>query len=456
MVDALFQILDPTAWHLVDLGVGAAAMALVSGVIGFGVYRRMRQDKLRLKTALNNMTQGLCMFDANVRLSICNERYIEMYNMSPAVVVPGCSLREILQHRIATGSFTEDPDQYLAAVLRELAEGKELTKVVDLPNGRKIALSQRPMPEGGWVVTHDDVTEQYQVEEQQAALRVNEVRRTKMESAIDAFRQQVESVLQTVGESTTAMKTTATALFGASGETSQRAEGAVQASNEASTNVQVAASAAEELAGSIAEISRQLVETNTVVRNAVTESQATSDKITELAAAAEKIGEVIELIRSIASQTNLLALNATIEAARAGESGRGFAVVASEVKSLAVQTAKATDEVASQILAIQTSSTSAVAAIRRIAERMQEIEQHASTAATAVGQQNSATGEIAQNVASAAQGTNETVAVLKVVAGAAAETRAAAETVLGSAEAVETAVANLRSKVENFLNKVAA
>ena len=147
----------------------------------------------------------------------------------------------------------------------------------------------------------------------------------------------------------------------------------MQASNEASANVETAATAATELSASIAEISEQLTRTTEVVRGAVGEAETTNQQIAALAEAAQKIGDVVKLIRDIAGQTNLLALNATIEAARAGEAGRGFAVVASEVKSLAVQTAKATEEIAAQILAVQGSTAAAVDAIRGIAGRMNEI-----------------------------------------------------------------------------------
>ena len=174
-----------------------------------------------------------------------------------------------------------------------------------------------------------------------------------------------------------------------------------------------------------------------------------------LATGAQKIGDVIKLIRDIAGQTNLLALNATIEAARAGESGKGFAVVASEVKSLAVQTAKATEDIASHILGVQTSTGSAVAAIRQIAGRMQEINQHTAAVAGSVEQQSAATSEISHNVASAAQGTGHVVSVLGEVSAAATQTRSSAQVVLGASETVETAVADLRAEVESFLAKVA-
>ncbi|MSP32965.1 MAG: hypothetical protein EXR03_09140, partial [Pseudolabrys sp.] len=276
---------------------------------------------------------------------------------------------------------------------------------------------------------------------------------TAIDTAIATFRPHVEKLLSSVSGSATAMRSTAGTLFGSSDQTSQRAESAVQAFHEASANVETAAVAADELSHSIGEISRQLTHTSDIVRLATSEARATDGEIAGLAQGAQKIGDVVKLIRNIAGQTNLLALNATIEAARAGEAGRGFAVVASEVKSLAVQTAKATEDIANHILAVQNSTTGAVDAIRQIASRMQDINQY--TSAAAVEQQNSATGEISHNVASAAQGTGYVVSVLGEVSGAATETRASAEVVRDASETVDAAVGNLRLEVEDFLAKVA-
>ena len=192
------------------------------------------------------------------------------------------------------------------------------------------------------------------------------------------------------------------------------------------------------------------------MRAAVSEAQGTNEQITALAQAAQKIGDVIKLIRTIAGQTNLLALNATIEAARAGEAGKGFAVVASEVKSLAVQTAKATEDISKLIGAVQTSTGGAVAAIGRIASRMQEIDSCTTAVSTAVEQQSAATAEISQNVAGAADGAKLVVSVLGDVTGAATETRQSAESVLTASQAVEAAAAELRHEVEGFLARVAA
>jgi methyl-accepting chemotaxis protein len=165
---------------------------------------------------------------------------------------------------------------------------------------------------------------------------------------------------------------------------------------------------------------------------------------------------VIKLIQDVTGQINLLALNAIIDAARAGEAGRGFAVVASEVTSLAVQTGKATEEIAAQIAAVQNSTSAAVDAIRRIVERMQEINQHPAAVSSSVQEQNAATGEITDNVTSAAVGTKHIVNALSEVANAAVERRGSAEKVLAASEAVEDAAGNLRREVEGCLQQVAA
>ncbi len=431
------------------IGLSIALLATVVACV------RLRRQNARLTLALGNTPQGLCMWDSSGRLLVCNERYITMYGMSAKFVRPGRTIREVLTHRTELGNFSANIDEYIAAIHKRREARLNQTHVIQSPDGRTISVSEQTMPDGSWVATHQDVTEQRKLESQRATLAAEGQRRAMIESAITAFRQSMDSVLRTVNESAASMKLTASSLFAASGQTSQRAESAVQAANEASTNVATAATAADEMTSSIGEISRQLVQTTDVVRGAVREAQSTNDGIRGLADIAQRIGDVVELIRTIAGQTNLLALNATIEAARAGESGRGFAVVASEVKSLAVQTAKATEEISSQILAVQASTGSAVDAIARITNRMQEIERYTSAVAAAVEEQNAVTGEISHNVSSAAHGTNDFVAVLDQVARAATHTRSGAETVLGASESVEKAVANMRDEVESFLKKVA-
>ena len=431
-------------------GLCGAALACVAIL-----YGRMRAQNRRLSNALDNMSQGLCMFDPQGRISLYNRRYIEMYKLSPRIVRPGCSMHDLMQHRKDTGLFAGDVDSYCREVIDSMAKGISTQLYVQATDGRIVLAKNEPLPGGGWVSTHEDVTEQRHAEQERAAIRDQEQRRAAIDTAIASFRPQAEKLLSSVSGSATAMRSTASALLGSSDQTSQRAESAVQAFNEASANVETAAVAADELSHSIAEISRQLTHTSDIVALATDEARSTDGEIAGLASGAQKIGDVVKLIRNIAGQTNLLALNATIEAARAGEAGKGFAVVASEVKSLAVQTAKATEEIANHILAVQNSTSGAVDAIRQIAARMQEINQYTSAVAAAVEQQNSATGEISHNVARAADGTGHVVAVLGEVAGAATETRASAEVVRDASQTVESAVANLRLEVEDFLAKVA-
>ena len=432
-----------------------ALMVLGMSIVAAVMDRHLVEKYEHVAIALNNMSQGLCMYDGAERLIISNERYIEMYGLSTEIVRPGCTFLEILNHRVALGNLSGNAERYRADLLEMFARGETMNRVVDSGRGRMIRVINKPLPGGGWVGTHEDITERWELEKQREDISAQESRRAAIDNAISSFRERVESVIRVVSDSASTMKSTASTLFDSSEQASQRAEGAVQASNEASANVRTAATAADEMSGSIGEISQQIGRTTDVVRVAVNEAQATNDQIAGLADAAQKIGDVVKLIRNIAGQTNLLALNATIEAARAGEAGRGFAVVASEVKSLAVQTAKATEDIAKQILAVQASAGGAVEAIRNISERMREINTYASAVANSVGQQNAATGEISHNVASAARGTNMVVSVLGEVAGAATATRASAETVLAASQSVETAVGNLRTEVECFLSKVA-
>jgi methyl-accepting chemotaxis protein len=430
-----------------------AILAMTAALVVLG--RRMQRHNIRMRVALDNMSQGLCMFDHNEKLVVCNQRYREMYKLPAEIANPGISLLELLEFRIAHGSLARDAQAYRHELMEALAQGRITMKEVTSADGNVIVVINRPMTDGGWVATHEDITERRNAARERTLMQEQQERRTAVEQAIASFRERVENLLRTVVDGAIAMRTTATTLFTSSGQTSKSAEGAVSASNEACTNVETAAIAADELAGSIDEIGRQLSRTTDIVRSAVTEAQDTNAQIAVLAQAAQKIGDVINLIRTIAGQTNLLALNATIEAARAGEAGKGFAVVASEVKSLAVQTAKATEDIAKQITEVQEATSGAVAAIGRIAGRMQEIDGFATAVSVAVNQQSSATAQISQNVASAAGGAKLVVSVLGEVAGAATDTRYSAESVLNASQAVESAADDLRNEVEGFLTRVA-
>ena len=341
------------------------------------------------------------------------------------MVRPGRTLTSLLEFRVTNGSFARDPDEYRQSLTGAMKQGKTTTAEVKSASGRMVMVINRPMMGGGWVATHEDITERRDAERERSSMQEQQKRRTIIEQAIAAFRQRVEDHLRTVTDGAMAMRSTAATLFASSGQTAQRAESAVSASNEACGNVETAAVAADELSSSIDEIGRQLATATGIVRAAVEEAQGTNEQIAALSQAAQKIGDVIKLIRSIAGQTNLLALNATIEAARAGEAGRGFAVVASEVKSLAVQTAKATEDISRLISAVQSCDR------RRGRRHRPHRDPHAGNRKLhhrGLGRGRSSRvrrpSEISQNVAGAADGAKLVVSVLGDVAGAATETRA--------------------------------
>ena len=267
----------------------------------------------------------------------------------------------------------------------------------------------------------------------------------------DRFEADVKSVVAAVAQATTDMQRVASEITTSVNGTSQRAAAAAAASDEASTSVNTVAAATEELASSVAEIGRQVTHSSQVAENAVVKAGQTTEMVGSLASAAEKIGDVLRLIGAIASQTNLLALNATIEAARAGEAGRGFAVVASEVKGLASQTAKATEEIAGQVAAIQSATGDCVTAIGGISDTIREISGIATTIAAAVEEQDSATREIARSVQQAAAGTSEVSVNVTGASQSADQSRALAENVATATGQLSQQADALYKSVDTFL-----
>ena len=447
--------LSPTSLALAvaSAAISILCMSLVTAVAD----GRVGDKSLLLSTVLNNMTQGVVMFDADQKFIICNDRYLEMYGLSRDVVKPGCTLLDIIKHRAETGTLTQPVEVYRKELVATVEAGRTLSAIVQTSDGHSISVVNKPIPGGKyWVGTHDDITERLTHERRNAALAEQDQRRATIESAIQSFRESAEVGLKTVSDSAAAMKATAKDLSNTSGHTARHSAGAIEESNVASENVAVAASATEEMSKSIAEIDQQLALATSLVSDAVLEAERTYNEIALLADAAQRIGDVIKLIQNIARQTNLLALNATIEAARAGQAGRGFSVVASEVKALSVQTAKATDEIAGQIQAVQSSSQTAVNAIQRITQKMNNINEHTASIAASVGQQSSVTNEIAQNVTRAAKRAKVVTAVLDKVAESVGKTNSAASTVFDASQTLQDAAQGLQSRIEIFLKKVAA
>ncbi|MEQ8964772.1 MAG: HAMP domain-containing methyl-accepting chemotaxis protein [Azospirillaceae bacterium] len=286
--------------------------------------------------------------------------------------------------------------------------------------------------------------------------RAAEERRRALMTLADEFETSVGALLKSLGGEAESLRGAADGMRDTAARTRGRSGEAATAAEQASANVQAAASAAEQLSGSIAEIARQVGRSTEIAGEAVQDAERTTTTVRGLSDAADKIGEVVGLITQIAEQTNLLALNATIEAARAGEAGKGFAVVAQEVKSLATQTGQATEEIGGQIAAIQTATREAVDAIAAISRTIGSIDEISTTIASAVEEQGAATGEIARNVQEAATGTRDLAETITAVDGDAGETGEAADAAYGATESLAARTGELRTAVDGFVAKVRA
>jgi methyl-accepting chemotaxis protein len=292
-------------------------------------------------------------------------------------------------------------------------------------------------------------------QEQHKARAVTE-QKAVMNRTADAFEAKVGSLVSMLSSDATKMQATAQSMSATAMQTNQQATTVAAAAEEASSGVQTVAAAAEELTASIHEISRQVAQSAKITGKAVEDARRTDTIVRALADGAQKIGDVVRLITGIAAQTNLLALNATIEAARAGDAGKGFAVVASEVKSLAGQTANATEEIGAQIRQIQDATGEAVQAIKAISVTIDEVNVIASNIAAAVEEQGATTAEIARNVQQTAASTQEVTATIAGVSQAANDTRAAAGEVLGAASGLSQQAEQLTNEVNNFVTGVRA
>jgi methyl-accepting chemotaxis protein len=281
-------------------------------------------------------------------------------------------------------------------------------------------------------------------------------RKRAMHALAGEFEAAVGHIVETVSSASSQLEKAAGTLTHTAANTQHRAGSVAAASEQASANVQSVAGATEEMTASVSEISRQVHESSKIAGEAVKQAERTDARISELSQAASRIGDVVKLITAIAEQTNLLALNATIEAARAGEAGRGFAVVASEVKALAGQTAKATDEISSQIAGMQTATQESVGAIKEIGSTIGRIAEITHSIAAAVEEQGAATNEIAGNVQQAARGTAEVAANITEVNQGAAETGSASAQVLSSAKSLAKESGQLKHEVARFLDTVRA
>ncbi len=306
-------------------------------------------------------------------------------------------------------------------------------------------------------VFKDGLVEAERLRQRQQAEQERQIERGKrMEAAVTAFDRMITEVVGSVSSAATELQSTAQSLSATAEETSQQSNAVAAASEQMTQNVQTVASATEELSSSIREIGNQVAESTRIVGAAVTQAEDTNAKVKTLAEAAQKIGAVVTLINEIAGQTNLLALNATIEAARAGEAGKGFAVVASEVKNLATQTAKATEEIAGQVRAIQDATDTSAQAIESIAQTINRVNEISTAIASAVEEQGAATQEIARNVQEASTGTAEVSNNISGVTQASQQTSAGSTQVLSAAGELARNGEKLKQEVETFLATIRA
>ena len=364
----------------------------------------------------------------------------------------------------------------MTAAMRELASGKldvvlpglgrrdEIGEIAEAVEAFKIKAVEKAQHEADerQAQARAEAEAQRTAEEREAAQKkaadekAAAERRAATQALANQFEAAVGHIIENVSSASTELEAAAGTLMHTAETTQQLSTVVAAASEEASTNVQSVASATEEMTSSVHEISRQVHESSKIAQDAVKQAEKTDARISELSQAANRIGDVVKLITAIAEQTNLLALNATIEAARAGASGKGFAVVAAEVKVLAAQTAKATEEISTQISGMQAATGESVAAIKEIGGTIGRISQIAATIAAAVEEQGAATQEISRNVQEAAKGTAEVATNIVSVNRGAGDTGSASAQVLSSAQSLSSESSHLKIEVHKFLESVRA
>lgn len=355
---------------------------------------------------------------------------------------------------VLLGRGISRPMQSMCAAMRRLAGGDFNVVLPGL--GRRDEIGEMAAAVEEFKVQAARKAEQDAIAREREAEAGREARRAELIGFASEFESAVGAIVAHVSDAASQLESAASTLT-RTAETTQALSGQVAGdSQQASSGMQAVASATEQLSASVGEIGRRVDQSSAIAEAAVEQAHETDDRIGKLTQAAQQIGEVMQLITTIAEQTNLLALNATIEAARAGEAGRGFAVVAAEVKSLATQTAKATDEISSQVAEMQEATRDSVTSIQRIGSTIAEISTISASIASAVTQQDAATREIASSVQGVAQGTQRVAGNIAEVNRGAAETGAASAQVLQSARSLSAESARLRTELDRFMANIRA
>jgi methyl-accepting chemotaxis protein len=346
------------------------------------------------------------------------------------------------------------PIQRLARQMGELAEGDTSIEIAEAARQDEIGAIARGLGVLRDAVRHNNALMQELKARDDREARL--VREAAIRAKVEELASELAGTTSRLGAMTKRMSEMSEAMIVAARKAQEGSSLAKTASFDTSSNVSSVATASEQLLESIEEINRQVVESTSVVNRAVAETQESSAGMARLSAAARRVGDVVDLISRIAAQTNLLALNATIEAARAGEAGRGFAVVAQEVKTLATQTARATQDIAEQIAEMQAATSVSVAAIETIKQKIGEVEHISSMIASAVHEQGASTHEIARNVRSAASGANAMNTHVENVADAVAVTGDSVDAVVSLAYELDQLASRLRNTASDFGASLAA
>lgn len=431
-----------------------AAGGLVLLVIAIFASRRISVPLLRMTGVMEKLAGG----DKEIGIPD-QERLDEIGSMAQAVEVFKQNMSE--NERLQTEQVAAEAQASKERLEAEKKSNEERMAIEAKANEERLAAETKANEERHAVeaqANEERLAAETKTNEERIAAeaRANEERRSAMLELADRFERDVGGSIDAVSNSTQAMTDQIKTLERIAQESSKQSTVASTASDGAADKVQAIAAATTQLSASTEEISRQVSESANVAQAAISEMDDTNGKVADLASAGQKIGEVITLINDIASQTNLLALNATIEAARAGEMGKGFAVVANEVKTLADQTAKATDEIASQVVAMRSASETAVGAIGNIASTIGKVDEIATAIASAVEEQSVTTREIAQNIQSAAEESETVSSTISGMSEATVESEAAARKAAESATNLTEGTQNMRSAVDEFLKHVRA